>query len=310
LIDQYERPVPQFDGHRLAGLNCTCASGACVTHLDSRGNVTVTSGQVRDRVREPNGLPDVSGGTNLPQVDTALRSLTHADRLDVRNGIPFDDAVNEVQDGRPCILQGGYGPIADYGLSGSPGFRGNHAITWSQVRVVRNDRDRIDYARSRGRIYCSLWDGRRAGIPSKIFRWVPLSVLRDFAGALVLNSGNRLGAGRAYVGFARDLIPDVVKPPPAAPIDYGANTMIVAGGLTLSSSHVMALKASEPLYRSPSSGASVVTRMAKAGKVAYLGNAAAGWRAVLVQTGNFPDGQKRPVIVYVPSSKGEVSNAA
>jgi hypothetical protein len=83
--------------------------------------------------------------------------------------------------------------------------------------------------------------------------------------------------------------------------------MLVAGGLTLRSSHVMALQEGEALRRSPETGASIVTRMAADGKVGYFGKAAAGWNAVLVKTANFPDKKQRPVIVYVEASAGTVS---
>lgn len=296
-------PVIQGDGSPLAWLNCTCASGATALDRDTRGRDRTTGGKVRALTG------DTIGGTNLDQVDAALRSgWPPQDHLDSRRMMAFDDAVDEVASGRGAVVQIGYdGGFAGTKLDGSPGFTGNHAIYWNAVRVARGPDGVLDYERSRAQVHDPLWDGRRPGIPSPLLRWIPLSTLRRACGRLELSNGVRVGTGRGYFGFTRDTEPDAPKPDPIIPIQYGANTMIVAGGLTLHSSHVMALKAGQVLRREPTTTSPVVTRMAKTGEVAYIGNAAPGWRAVLVQTGNFPDGQKRPVVLFVPASAGVVA---
>lgn len=94
--------------------------------------------------------------------------------------------------------------------------------------------------------------------------------------------------------------------PPPSGIVYGVNRMIVSGGLSISSSHVIELPRNTSLYREARVGSSVVTRMSKTAAVPYIGNAGQGFRAVRVATANFPDKQTRPVIVYVAPGVGEV----
>jgi hypothetical protein len=297
-------PVIQGDGSTFQWSNCTCASGAVGLDADTCGAHRTTG----ERVRELTG--DTSGGTNLNEVDAALlRGWPDRDHLDVRLGIAFTDAIAMVDANQPCLVQGGYN-LASIGLSGSPGFHGNHCMFWGDVKIARLPSGAIDYAASEALIWDPLWDGRRPGIPDRRFRWIPLATLRDFCGLLDLSTARAsdlLGAGRAYAAFVNTRPVPVAPKPAPIHIDYGRNDMIVAGGMTLASSHVMSLKKGQPLYRSDSPGAPVVTKMARAASVACMGNAANGMRAVLVKTANFADHALRPVVVYVPSAAGKVS---
>jgi hypothetical protein len=298
-------PVIQGDGSTLQWSNCNCASAAMVLDRDTSGKSKTTGA----RVRTLTGVK--SGGTTLPQVDAALhKGWPPADHVDVRQRIPFFDVVEEVSAGRGCILQGGYGPFQTYGLGGSSGFTGNHSIYWNEVNVVRVG-GFIDLDRSLGYIFDPLWDGRRTYLPDKRFRWVHLRLLYDFSAQLRVVGNQRLGAGYAYAGFSRRTPALTTPQPPAAvPIKYGRNVMIVAGGLTLSSSHSMALKAGQPLYREPKDGAAVVTKMQAAKKVPFMGNSAPGWKTVLVTTSNFPDKKSRAVQLYVPATAGAITSNA
>lgn len=296
-------PVPQNDGSPYRWLNCTCAAGATALDRDTLGAHTTTGGRVRSLTG------DTVGGTSIDQVDGALRKgWPPEDHLDTRWAMPFDDAVAEVAGGRGAEVALGYdGGFAGSDLDGSPGFTGNHAVFWNAVIVIKADASHIDYEASRAQIYDPLWDGRRTTIPSKMFRWVKLSLLRNACGRLTLSGGGRLGVGLGYFGFTRDTEPTIPKPPPIVPIEYGENKMIVAGGLAVASSHVISLKQGQSVYREARVGSKVLTKMAKASTLDYFGSAATGWRAVLVQTANFPDGVKRPVIAYVPASAGSVA---
>jgi len=80
--------------------------------------------------------------------------------------------------------------------------------------------------------------------------------------------------------------------------------MIVGGGLTRTSSHVIDLPAGQPIHQTP--GGPELVRLSRASTVEYFG-LADGWYAVEVKTAaTFPDGLMRPVIAYVPPSAGTV----
>lgn len=294
-------PVTQVDGSPLQFNNCGCATTATCLDRDTRGRHTTTGARMRELTH------DTVGGTTLDQNDRAAREgWPPDDHMDVRYMLPFEDAVELIAEGRGAHVQGGYRTFAGTSLDGSPGFTGNHSCYWNAVRIVRHPDGGIDYLRSEAQWYDPLWNARRLGIPSREFRWIALWKVADFCAHLTFADGSHVGAGYCYIGFTRDTEPDAEKPV-VVPIDYGENRMIVAGGLTLTSSHVMSLGQGQKLYREPKVGSPVVTRMAADGKVGYFGNAAPGWRAVLVRTANFPDGARRPVQVFVPASAGTVS---
>lgn len=303
--DYYDpHPVQQADGSYYEWQNCTAASAA--TGLDR-----ATSGKSKTtgaRVRTLSG--DTSGGLTLVAVDLALHRGWNVD-IDVRWMIPFYDLCAEVASGHGTILQGGYSVFHAYHLAGSLAFFGNHAIWWNEVRLVWHGVG-LDLDKSQAYIYDPLWDGRYSYVPSKQFRWVTLRMLYQFAAMLDLGSGKLVGAGRAYAGMVARTAPLKAGLPSTTTsikVDYGSNSMITAGGLVLSSSHKMALKKGQPLYRDAKVGSPVVTKMSAAAKVSYMGNAGSGFRAVVVRTGNFADKVTRPVIVYVPSTAGPISKA-
>ena len=319
------RPVVQGDGHSLQWKNCTCASGATHLDRDTEGARRTTSGRVRDLTRNDDGSPDRSGGNTLDQIDDALRlGWPPRDHMDSRRREAFEDAVYEIASGRGAELAGSYdGGFAGSVYDGSPGFTGNHAWYWNDVRLIRSVNGRIDYDASLAQVWDPLWDGRRSGIPgyvgigkSPIFRlrWIRLSLLRRLAGALRMNSGGRLGIGYCYIGYTRVTgSAETVPTPQPSPINYGVNQMIVAGGLVLQSSHVVSVKKNQAFYREPKVNADVIARasadyLASEGKgLNYFGYGAPGWYSVLIVTGNFPDKVKRPVIVFCPRAAGPVS---
>lgn len=325
-VPVYEpRCVIQGDGHPLQWLNCTCASGATHLDRDTEGAHRTNAGHVRDLTRSPDGTPDRTGGNTLDQVDDALRQSDGYDHMDSRRREAFEDAVYEVVGGRGAEIQGSYdGGFAGSIYDGSPGFTGNHAWYWNAVRLAYFSNGRIDYDSSLAQLWDPLWDGRRRGIPGYNsaaplkpvlrFRWIKLSLLRRLAGMLRMNSGARLGVGYCYIGYTRiTMPPDTVPAPQPSPIKFGANQMIVAGGLVLQSSHVVSVKKAQPFYREPKVGSEVVARasadyLASAGRgLDYFGYGAPGWYSVLIVTGNFPDKVKRPVIVFCPRTAGSVT---
>lgn len=313
-VPVYEpKPVIQGDGHPLQWLNCTCASGACLLDRDTEGRQRATSGHVRNLTH------DNVGGNTLDQIDSALREgFPPGDHMDSRRREAFEDACHEVASGRGAEVQIGYdGGLAGSSLDGSPGFRGNHAIYWNEVRLIYLFNGLLDHERSLAKIWDPLWDGRRKGIPGYVgpgkkpklaFRWIKLSLLRRLAGALRMNNGNRLGGGYCYIGYSRVTTPPETNPvPQPSPIKYGANKMIVAGGLVLTSSHVVSVKKDQKFYREPKATSDVISLSSDDHAYDYFGYGAPGWYAVLIVTGNFADKVKRPVLVFCPRAAGPVS---
>lgn len=93
------------------------------------------------------------------------------------------------------------------------------------------------------------------------------------------------------------------------PIQPGGHDPMIRYAAVGSTTSRMRLRASQPLYATP--GGSKVTALAHAGDVPYIGLAGQAdghpWRAVLIGTGRpYADGVRRPTILYVPASAGEV----
>lgn len=317
LVPVYEpRPVIQADGHPLQWLNCTCATGGMHLDRDTQGRSRTTSGRVRDLTG------DTVGGTNLDQIDEALsKGWPPSDHMDTRRREAFDDACYEVASGRGASITLSYdGGFAGTSLDGSPGFTGNHAIDWNEVRLVIDSiTKKINYYESLAKVFDPLWDGRRKSIPgwsgdpdkpNLSFRWIRLSILRRAAGMLRMSNGNRLGIGLTYIGYTRVTSPPETTPAPQpSPINYGVNKMIVSGGLEITSSHVVSVKKGQKFYRVAGSiaKANVISSSAKDDDYDYFGYGASGWYAVQIVTGNFPDKVKRPATVFCPRSAGPVS---
>lgn len=200
--------VPTGPGKPKGGKNCNCAVGAsCVIHATG-GAVRPSAEDVRDGTRNPNGSPDVAGGTNLRQVDDSINRLYGVD-LDVHTPIAWDAAWDRLED--PLVFAS---VSVRYGVfRGTPayasrtGFMGNHQIG------VR----RIPGSKTHAEMFDPLADGKR-GVPQAPVR-VTKELLGKAAGALVLNEhtgqtvAGKYGKGSAFVGFAR------APKPPEVPVE-------------------------------------------------------------------------------------------
>lgn len=178
---------PAKSGCRLGWQSCTCFAGAMAASFDLQSAKVVTGCAVRTATR------DTSGGTTLPQVDSAINALTRAD-LSLHFGLPWSDFAKMINAGMAGVLQGWYAPIADSRFDAGNGFRGNHAILVLPGWVVMDP----------------LADGRYAGVYRYHGEVYPQSILRDFAGKLNLSTtGYRaLGAGLVYAGMTHDRVHD------------------------------------------------------------------------------------------------------
>lgn len=175
--------VKQLDGTTYAGLNCTAASAAMAADFHSLGHIRLSASQVRT------WTGDTSGGTNLAQIDYALRTHVNID-LDTRYRLAWTEFTRRINAGEGAILQGWYAPIRATRFRGSDTFGGNHAI------FVPPGWGAMD----------PLCDGRRTGIYKYHGEAYPQSLLREFAGRLNVGGSSyvSLGLGLVYAAFTRD----------------------------------------------------------------------------------------------------------
>lgn len=286
--------VKQADGSTYQWSNCTCASDAMWLYRASAGKVRTTGAAVRYLTG------DKSGGTTLAQMDEVNTSHFGVPCIPLY-GIDIDDLWARIREGRGAIIQYGYGPLLGTRWASSRIFAGNHASYVPEV------------ATRTGTLGDPLADGRFSWVPRGYQDDVPLSLLREAAGELVIGTRNnqpvRLGAGRVYAMLTpKDAVPTV---PPArivttAPDHNGENRMISYSQVETTKTR-MYLAKGQPLFKSTSTSSPVVTRMGRNGYALHLGLAAPGWRAVQVRTGApYVDGNVRPTVLYVPMAAGTV----
>lgn len=287
----------------------------CMTHSASRMVMRVHEGRkppgvtgvwpptgaaIRRYCIDPDtGKPDTAGGVNHTQIARVLRERYDIE-LDLLYGDPFDDVLDSVDATHPAMISIWYRRIRDLpSRRGSYTFYENHELFISAVDRARGVlKGVVD----------PLADGRQPGLYHGPGEY-PISLVKAAAGELNISSDPRryrsLGTGRCYaaLGPATGAAPIVV--PPSVAIHYGGNPVIILDRYALaalrasSSTRRVRLKKGQPIYRSPNT-ASVLTRPAGDTSLMYIGTAARGWRAIAVQTSNFPDRVTRVVEAYVP----------
>lgn len=183
--------IPPFQrqlnpGDPLGSLNCTCYSAAMAGNYHTCG----AKRPLGERVREL--TYDRVGGTTLLQVDAALYRGWGIN-LDTRMGsskLTWTQFAAKINAGHGAILQGGYSAINRTRFTGSKTFTGNHAI-FVPPRWLAMD---------------PLADGRYAGIYKFHREAYPQTLLKDFAGRLILDPviGRRLGYGYVWASLTRD----------------------------------------------------------------------------------------------------------
>lgn len=287
------RPAIQLQlqaGCKLGPLSCTSFSFAMAGDRATLGKVVPKGCDVRK------ATGDTVGGTTLRQNAAALLAQWEIGLSSVFYG-SFEDFLGHLSEGRGAVIQFAYGLIRESIFRGSESFTGGHAAFVNE------------YDKSAGKVlvYDPLADGRRAGI-AKGPDWWPVSLLKAAAGGLKVNAaGTRVGFGKAWWAYTKVTSP-VSHPDPVATTDYGENAMIAAIERFDDSAYVMSLKAGQTLYREPKIGAKPVTKMVAASNVPVVGNAASGWKAVVIFTGvPYHDKVGRPTVLYVPATAGKVS---
>jgi hypothetical protein len=108
-------------------------------------------------------------------------------------------------------------------------------------------------------------------------------------------------SARAFAEAFANPVQAILVPPPIA--QEGTEPMISAGGLTITSSHVLPIKAGARIHSRPGSDESFSAKAAI--RPPYIGKAA-GWNAVLINTGNvYLDKVARPTVLYVQGGTPE-----
>lgn len=298
--------VPQFDGSEFGAGNC----GACgeahrvvaqqLGKRPAKGNPWYPTGA---SIRSLTG--DRSGGLMPSQTRAASYREYGIISVGARIG-RVEDITRLLWDGYTIDLLLRYGPIADNGMSGSPGFRGNHRYNLTGIRIL--DSGKLQYLCAD-----SLYDGRRAGIPRGP-QWIDAAVVNRAAGALEMTPGNTVtelhGPGHAYyIPTTTRYVPSPPPVPPPSVVDNAPTPTekneMIASMFQVATGRVMRLAKGQPVFRHP--GGPRVTSMSREGDVAYVGHAGGEWSMVIVNTGQpYADGETRPTGLYVPTAAGPI----
>lgn len=184
--------IPQLDGSARAGDNCAAASeaGRAIRNRQgarpSRGTPWPPTGA---SIRAASS--DRSGGMTA-QGTTDVTERVYGIPNDVRI-VSFATVDEWLRKGGSVTLLYDYGPVADAGKSGSPGFRGSHSGEAVGIRTTSTGTDWL--------MADPLYDGRRTGIPRGP-QWIKRSVIVAGAGQLALSVTPYITMARAHPGKA------------------------------------------------------------------------------------------------------------
>lgn len=186
--------IAQHDGSPFEWENCAPSTWAALVVAQMQGKRPAKGSPwfpTGASLRTQSG--DRSGGI-LPSVLDATVNRIYGIDLDVR--ITGTAAVQSaLEHGFDVGVLVGYGPIADHGDSGSPGFRGNHSLPLFGTRTISSVVEWLSGD--------PLYDGRRGVIP-KGPRWIPRSVIVKACEALVVGDQTmrqRYDQARLYAVF-------------------------------------------------------------------------------------------------------------
>lgn len=185
----------------LDGTNCVPTSTAMAMDRATAGKVNVTGGQVRARLKDPDGTPDTSGGTNLPQNIAAAKTWGVA--LTDRTGGTFDDLLVDLDSGRGAVLLGDYDQLR---LCSST-YLGDHGI----------------YVQSAGPTTAVIGDPLCLG-----FKTVGQATLRRYAEKLGAAKLTRSPQPIYYAVTPEDNMAVVITDPTPARLDLGLGTQLYA----------------------------------------------------------------------------------
>lgn len=216
-VFQLRRDPRHPDGSRLGGVNCNPSAGATLVDLVTCGTRRTTGAAVRELTG------DNVGGTPLKVVVAALRRGFDID-LDV-NTASFDRVIKALKAGRGVSLSGSSIATVRTRFQASESFDGNHQWAVTDIRSTAGGQLEM-------LVYDPLADGRRRAIATSPM-WIPVDIVREFAGKLDLRSPAEkaakrprrpLGAGRATYGVTEvvSCVPATAKRPPTVTLHAGA----------------------------------------------------------------------------------------
>lgn len=208
----------------------------------------------------------------------------------------WTQVVALINKGYGMVLMGQYGAIK--------GYSKGHYTRWDQKFANKSYSGHAVYLQKDGPKGAHkagyVWWMDPLGRGTYKGEWVPLNVVRSFAMAL------RKGNGLHYV----NAVPEGGKAKPvatAASSQKAGDTMIVAGGLVLTSDYEIAVKKLTPFYEDANC-TKVVTLAASDGTYEYYGTVPGNSisYAIEFESGKpFKDGLKRPIIGYIKRAAGK-----
>lgn len=180
----FQAQNPAISGYAEGWSSCTAFAGAMVASMHEGVPLAMRGGQLRDMTH------DHSGGLTLAQIDNALLAGWDIN-LNTTYRLPWAKFEAAIDAGRPGVLQGGYGPIADSRYDAGRGFRSNHGIG------VSPGWHGLD----------PLADGRYGEAYKYHGEAYPKALLKAFAGKLNIGGSTyrELGSGLVYCSLGRDL---------------------------------------------------------------------------------------------------------
>ena len=295
--------IAQADGSPFQWSNCAPTTWAMLAAQErqgrrpARGTPWFPTG-----ASLPKASGDRSGGILPSQLDQTLNRVYG---IDLTPRIATFAAVEQgLRQRIPTGILISYGPIADAGMSGSPGFRGNHSLDLFGIRELPNGSNQYLDADP-------LYDGRRPGIP-KGPKWISASTIRHAGEMLEMYPGGpRLrNTHPGMLWIVQGTRPE--DPDPAvvdgAPVTAAERSWpMIRGAWGVTSDRVQHLSINQPLYAHP--GGPRVTRMSKTAFVTFLGSLGPNWGAVLIGTGiPYSDKKVRPTGLAVPLDAGTITH--
>ncbi len=197
---------PTFHGQLSSGdpngsVNCSAWSASYAIAYATCGARKTTGTYIRAHSSEPRPDP-MSPGLNLAQVATVAKSLGvyFSVRIGLRS-VSWTEYEQRRADGQGCLLQVGYGALADSMYDAGNGFRGNHMIFESHNGTMD-----------------PLADGRRSGVWTYDGRVYSRAVVKQAASRLDTGGGSHPRRGYVWAAFTDDVVPDYrVRILPVAP---------------------------------------------------------------------------------------------
>jgi hypothetical protein len=172
-VFQLTRDPGHPKGSALRGVNCDPTAAAVLVDFVTCGARTTTGAEVRELTG------DFEGGTTIRQVSRAVAKGFGID-LDVTTA-SFDRLIRALEHGRGVSLCGS--SVATFGtpFQSSPTFKDNHQLALTDIRTNPDGSREI-------LVYDPLADKRKAGVKYRGPAWIPVGIVRTFAGQFDLRS--------------------------------------------------------------------------------------------------------------------------